>query len=311
MLDIKQLEYFVEIIHCQSLNKAAKNLFISQAALTKSMRSLENELGVQLLNRSRIGVTPTAIGERIYKDALKMLAIRQQWDSYQKQPLYTDIPIAATPEVYQTLVNKLMIELYRDNKYLTLFPVEVFFSDILDSVYHSPIRLTISCDCAEETVFPMTTLHKHQLEKTFLFQDEYCAFVHPEHPLADVDAVSITELKKYPAILMNKEEYVNPLLYQQFHDFEYSRIPGYVINMQIRFQDNHELFTIWPRVLEDSQLFAQPAFPNNQYKILRILGLPSEMLQIKYYLIHPLLDQCSREEYSIIKKALVCCQKYN
>ncbi len=46
-----QLEYFVRIVEEKSFTKAAEKLFISQPALSKSIRALEAELGVTLFKR--------------------------------------------------------------------------------------------------------------------------------------------------------------------------------------------------------------------------------------------------------------------
>ena len=50
MLDINLLKTLVTFEECQTLSKTAESLYISQPALTKQMRKLESDLGVNLLN---------------------------------------------------------------------------------------------------------------------------------------------------------------------------------------------------------------------------------------------------------------------
>ena len=60
---IEQLQYFLDICKTQSINESAKRLHISQPALTKSIQTLEKELGVVLFERSNKGIYPTSIGQ--------------------------------------------------------------------------------------------------------------------------------------------------------------------------------------------------------------------------------------------------------
>lgn len=59
---LQAIEQFIAVIDAGSIRGAARNLDISQPALTRALQQLEEELGVQLMNRSGRGVTPTAVG---------------------------------------------------------------------------------------------------------------------------------------------------------------------------------------------------------------------------------------------------------
>lgn len=61
-LDINQLKYVVEIYNTGSITKAAKNLFMGQPNLSKSIKELESEIGITLFSRSSKGVIPTKSG---------------------------------------------------------------------------------------------------------------------------------------------------------------------------------------------------------------------------------------------------------
>ena len=50
-MEIQQLEYFRVIAECGSLTKAAQTLHTSQPSLSRSLRSLEDELGTPLFDR--------------------------------------------------------------------------------------------------------------------------------------------------------------------------------------------------------------------------------------------------------------------
>jgi DNA-binding transcriptional LysR family regulator len=73
-LDLRKVEHFVAVAEERSMTRAAARLHLSQQALSMSMRALERELGVPLLDRSRRGVALLASGEALYADAVALLA---------------------------------------------------------------------------------------------------------------------------------------------------------------------------------------------------------------------------------------------
>jgi DNA-binding transcriptional LysR family regulator len=63
--NLYDLAAFVAVAEARSFTKAAKQLGISQSALSHAMRGLEDSLGVRLLARTTRSVSPTAAGERL------------------------------------------------------------------------------------------------------------------------------------------------------------------------------------------------------------------------------------------------------
>jgi DNA-binding transcriptional LysR family regulator len=73
-----QLAAFVAAVECGSVQEAASALMLTQSAATKRIQALERTLGVELLQRSRNGVRPTAAGQVLYPDAKEALAALQR-----------------------------------------------------------------------------------------------------------------------------------------------------------------------------------------------------------------------------------------
>jgi LysR family transcriptional regulator, pca operon transcriptional activator len=61
-MDLLKLRQLACIIRHRSFSEAAEMLGVSQSALSKNIRALERETGVQLLERGRFGATPTPFG---------------------------------------------------------------------------------------------------------------------------------------------------------------------------------------------------------------------------------------------------------
>jgi LysR family transcriptional regulator, nitrogen assimilation regulatory protein len=65
-VDLRKLRYFAGVVEAKSITKAAASLHVAQPALSKSIRSLEQDLGAVLLQRSPQGVAATEAGIRLY-----------------------------------------------------------------------------------------------------------------------------------------------------------------------------------------------------------------------------------------------------
>jgi DNA-binding transcriptional LysR family regulator len=68
-LDLKRLGHFLAVAEHGSLNSAARALGITQAGMTKSIRTLEGQVGGDLFERSPSGVTITRLGETLLRHA--------------------------------------------------------------------------------------------------------------------------------------------------------------------------------------------------------------------------------------------------
>lgn len=77
-MDIRLLRYFAAVAAEGNLTRAAARLYVSQPALTKQIRQLENLLGVELFVRSRAGMALTPAGEALTGRVPGLLT---EWDS--------------------------------------------------------------------------------------------------------------------------------------------------------------------------------------------------------------------------------------
>ena len=81
-MDLKQLEYIVEIAKEKNITKAAKKLYITQSALNQTLLKLEKEIGEPLFERSKLNLYLTVIGKIYVEQAKRILEIRKE--TYEK-----------------------------------------------------------------------------------------------------------------------------------------------------------------------------------------------------------------------------------
>lgn len=73
-MEIRQLRHFVAVVECGNLSAAARKVFISQPALTRSIKNLEETVGATLLERRARGTVPTPAGELFFQHARMILS---------------------------------------------------------------------------------------------------------------------------------------------------------------------------------------------------------------------------------------------
>jgi DNA-binding transcriptional LysR family regulator len=77
-MDTRQLAAFCAVVERKSFSQAAERLGVTQPAVSLQIRSLEQRVGRQLLDRSGRRVEPTEAGLRLYASAQRLLQLEEQ-----------------------------------------------------------------------------------------------------------------------------------------------------------------------------------------------------------------------------------------
>jgi DNA-binding transcriptional LysR family regulator len=75
-MELRTLRAFVEVVRQGGFSRAAEVVFATQSTVSKAVKQLEDEIGVPLLDRLGHRSRLTAVGEIVYRRALRMLAER-------------------------------------------------------------------------------------------------------------------------------------------------------------------------------------------------------------------------------------------
>ncbi len=74
-MDLNHLTTFCTVIEAGSISKAARELYVTQPAISQKIQELEEHYKAQLLDRTNRGVQPTEIGLYVYSEAQKVQAL--------------------------------------------------------------------------------------------------------------------------------------------------------------------------------------------------------------------------------------------
>lgn len=116
-MDVFSMECFIAICNYKNITKAAENLNISQSALSRKVLTMESELGAELLLRRGHSVTPTAAGERLLQDCIKIVNRMQNLKvdlQYMTQTDRINIGYNPEPMMLHALVDKLEMIYHSD-----------------------------------------------------------------------------------------------------------------------------------------------------------------------------------------------------
>ncbi len=190
-MKLEEMKYFVEIVKAGSINQASKTLYIAQPALSRTIASLERELGFPLLERSKHGVTPTAEGKTVYEDCLNMLEsynnCERRWETlaYHKQENAepVTIQIVALPMICNSTMNQVMVEMATNYPRIRLKLFERQLPTVLETALSEPFSIAIS-HYNEDTKSAIYAFAKaHDMQVLPLFDDEYRLFASKDNSI--------------------------------------------------------------------------------------------------------------------------------
>lgn len=114
-MNLRQLRYVVATADHGTMTSAAQALYVAQPALSRAVRELERELGIELFARSGRGVVLTAAGEQVVRQARIALDAVDAIEAVTRgNGRGAELRIAATPTLEPELTGRLLPQFARD-----------------------------------------------------------------------------------------------------------------------------------------------------------------------------------------------------
>ncbi len=279
LLKIEHLKYFVEVVQCASMNKAAKNLFVTQPTLTSTIKALENELGFSLIIRSNKGVSLTKNGEKVYSDALKILGMVQQWQTMQKekQMCAGDVHIAAIPSI-SPMVTQCASLLKKTAPDINIIIHDGRKHNLMTLLKQQTISIGILGYLNEEREDIIKFVNQTNFIMEDLFTDQFCIYVSPSHPLAKKSSLMQKDLNGFPIAIYAGEDPVAPFFLKYFEPSECYYVDN--LNSMMNMAVNNNVIAI----CTSSYAYQNPLVEN---KILKLLSVTGFVLPFHYCLLYP------------------------
>lgn len=202
-----QLEYFIKIVECGSITKAAQELYLSQPSLTKAIASLETEYNILLFQRSAKGIHLTPKGREFLQYAKQVVessrVLEETFGTHDRDV----IPSLMIASQQLSFVHPLVVELYRQNEGT---PVQIHLregdrGDVAEQVAHHGADIGLVVITAEDTKMFRNLSQSRDLEMHMLDTSPPYACVGPKSIFYDQNYVDAEEAEPYLHVILDME----------------------------------------------------------------------------------------------------------
>lgn len=205
-MTLQQLNYVVKIAETKSMNKAAKELYVTQSALSSTIKSLEDELGTEIFIRTNRGMVLTTDGEKLLSYARQIVKMTDMiTEKFHKDETKRHFGISTqhysfVADAFVMLAKELEINSY------DLSVDETKTAEIIENVKNLRSELGILY-LDEFNRKPLTkTFKENGLEFEPLYDCPVYVFIGTDHPLAKKKKITFEELAPYPCLAFDQGE---------------------------------------------------------------------------------------------------------
>ncbi|ODS59628.1 MAG: hypothetical protein ABS36_01515 [Acidobacteria bacterium SCN 69-37] len=203
--EVRHLRAFLAVAQQGTFTRAASMLRVSQPTLTVQIRQLEDALGVRLFDRNNRRVTLTAAGrdliaplERLVVD-FDAVTSRSSDLAMHRRGVAT---VAALPSLAARLLPRAIAALTAAHAGLVVRVRDMTADAVVEAVKAGDVDVGLGSLLRPDPA----------LVTRPLFTDRLCAWVPPDHALADRQRVSFAELTRWPLVLTSRDSSVRQLI---------------------------------------------------------------------------------------------------
>lgn len=201
-MELRHLRYFAVVAEELSFSRAATRLHISQPALSRQIKHLEDELGVLLLFRQSDGLRLTEAGHFFLEQAKEILQRSQiAIQSLQLHYSHIDQPlvIGYIPTILQSFLGKTLHQFGLAYPEIVIRLQEMPPADQVNALRKGAIDIAFMGNPPDEL--------DHEFNVQCIRQVRIAALLPDIHPLAKRDSINLAELATEPFIGMSEETF--------------------------------------------------------------------------------------------------------
>lgn len=225
-MTLNQLKYVIALSRENSINEAAKKLYISQPSLTASLKSLEQEVGFDIFLRTKSGISLTVKGTEFLGYAKSVV---EQYD-------ILDAKYISKSQVKRTFQVSMQHYTFAVNAFVKVineYGMDEYEFEIHETKTHEVIE-NVKNQKSELGVLYLNEYNRVVLEKIFmeaglvfhpLFECSIYVYMSKKNPLATKKEVTMEELDEYPCLAFAQGDY-NSFYYSEevLSTYDYRRM---------------------------------------------------------------------------------------
>jgi len=198
-MNIRDLKYLVAVAKHKHFGNAANECFVSQPALSMQLKKLEEELGVQIFERTNKNVMITQVGRKLIDKAKEVLQGADEMHDIAKNshdPFAGEIKIGAFPTLAPYFLPQIVPQITKEFPKLKLLLLEEKTGTLIEKLKNGEI----------DAAFLATPLpvDDDSFEINELFQELFYLAVSQNHPFSKLKTVSEDDIKDEKLLLLQE-----------------------------------------------------------------------------------------------------------
>ncbi|MCK9534374.1 MAG: pca operon transcription factor PcaQ [Pseudomonas sp.] len=199
----RHLQCFIEIVRQNSVTRAADVLALTQPAVSKKLKELEDMLGIRLMERSKKGVELTQFGEVFIKYAgASLAALREGTDSIiqaqKKGSMH--ISVGVLPTVAASVMPRAVIKFRKSGMDVTLNLISGPNTLLLGQLRVGELDLVVGRLAEPKLMSGLSFQHLYSEIVTFV--------VRPGHPLLENNSFNIQDIRNFTVMFPTKDSII-------------------------------------------------------------------------------------------------------
>lgn len=201
MVNLELYKVFYTVAKCGSLTRAAEELYISQPAVSQSIKQLETQLGVSLFNRTHRGMELSAQGGKIIfhkiEEALGLFHEAQVMLSQINSSATGTIRIGASDTIFEHVLSGKIVEFREKYPAVKIELISDYSPQTQEELKNGEIDVAfVNLPMQVDEALTLYGNFK-RLTDVFIVGEKYAELTG--------EKVALTTLKKYPLILLDKD----------------------------------------------------------------------------------------------------------
>lgn len=302
-MTIQQLEYILAVDQFRHFGKAADHCNITQPTLSAMIQKLEDELGVKLFDRNAQPICPTAVGEKVLKQARVILAQAshvKEIINEEQQLLSGTFRLGVLPTIAPYLLPRFFPQIMEQYPEMDIRVTEMKTNDIRKSLLAEEIDAAIIANLPEENAFCGETL----------FYEEFYGYVSRKEALFKHDLIRTSDITGERLWLLDEGHCFRDQLVRfcQMETVKVSQMAYRLGSMEtfMRMVESGKGITFIPGL-------AVQQLSSEQEELVRPFAVPRPTRQIvlvtnKNFIRHALLKVLKKEIQSAVPKEMLSLQ---
>ncbi|MBL8629150.1 MAG: LysR family transcriptional regulator [Rhodospirillaceae bacterium] len=208
MLDLQNLRRFLAVAEHGNMTRASRALGIVQPALSRSIKLLEDDLGVTLFERTPHGITLTVYGKQLVPYARTIITdVKRATEELQatKGLLSGHVTFGVTANYADNVVLDAVLALHQKWPNLRVTIRAGLYEDVIDGILKAELDFGFGL-----LPPPHAGIEASGLQTEVLFSHRSSVIARRGHPLGDLRKVSLKDLGEYEWIILGPESAMDP-----------------------------------------------------------------------------------------------------